>query len=218
MKNTPANTHARLQNSTIHELHDGALKALDPVVLDADGKPKPWSSRARRYMVTWPNCPLSVGEFRLRLRSIDKCPVLYIACRERHRSGEPHFHAMFDMGLTAGARAPKLSSPACFDIRVPGLEPGAETVRYHPNIQAVRNVDRCWHYVCKREDPAFDEVFWDTARCNKLEDPCCSKKPGADRQSPWHTIINMETREDTERALKMLAPKEAMCNFANIKG
>lgn len=173
-------------------------------------------------MVTWPNCPLSVNEFRHRLRSIDKYPALYIACRERHQNGVPHFHAMFDMGLTAGARAPKLSSPKCFDILVPAdpptLGPQAEPVRYHPNIQAVRNVDRCWHYVCKRKNPEFDEVFWDTARCNKLEDPCSSKKPGADKQSPWHTIINMETREDTERALKMLAPKEAMCNFANIKG
>lgn len=119
---------------------------------------------------------------------------------------------MFDMGLTAGARTPKSPPPKCFDIL------GEEGVRYHPNIQAVRNVDCCWHYICKRENPKFDEVFWDTVRYNKLEDPCSSKKPSVDKQSPWHTIINMETREDTERALKMLAPKEAMCNFSNIKG
>lgn len=129
-------------------------------------------------MVTWPNCPLPVNEFRHRLRTIDKYPALYIACREKHQNGTPNFHAMFDMGLTAGARASKLSSPKCFDIL------GADGIRYHPNIQAVRNVDRCCHYICKRENPEFDEVFWDTARYNKLKDPRASKKPSADKQSP----------------------------------
>lgn len=92
---------------------------------------------SKRIALTYPQCTLSEQEAIQALR--ERHPNLSYCCfvKESHASGEPHLH-----GLAVYSSGFRTSSQSEFDIG-----------EFHPNIQAVKNLNAWQKYLCKENKP-----------------------------------------------------------------
>lgn len=164
----------------------------------------------RRYLfLTYPQCNIDKDKF---LRLISECNYKfdrYIACREFHDDGTPHFHIVGDLGLNESKNAPQISNHKAFDIG--GKNRGrADEPTWHPNIQPVISLDKSWHYINKLEKPG-EEVF------GNMSDPCLKNSAGMHKHNPYHSIIEAECTEEFMKAMKIHDPRALYANWSNVK-
>jgi hypothetical protein len=193
---------------------------MEPV-LDKDGNPKlnrDGSPRMRkkknsfnfnrRYIfLTYSKCDLEKDQFLSLIAELNNKFERYIACREFHDDGTPHFHLLGDFGLDDKKNPPHIRRHDAFDIG--GTRYGrAEFPKFHPNIAPVMKRDAAWHYVNKLEKPA-ETVFGD------FQDPCKAAQ-GITSNTFFHTAIdNAKSATDYLEAISEVIPHRVTNSWNN---
>lgn len=129
------------------EENDAVLTVLPDV--KGDRKRKSFRLQAKRVFLTYSDCQdLEMEDVVLFLTGSVNPVSLYFVGQEEHRSGARHYHCYVEYKKKIHTRDPNY-----FDILVKG-------VRYHPNVQAVKNKSKCIEYVTKggnfRSSRSFD--------------------------------------------------------------
>lgn len=155
-----------------------------------NGNSSEFRLRAKRILLTYSQVGEQWDHSHV-ARLIGRLGARGVVCREMHRDGGVHYHALLFFDTTYHTR-----DVTAFDAG------GA-----HPNIKPIRWTPRkAYDYVCKDGDPVF---------CNITDDDIDG--PGKDQRSAWSDIIASPDRTAFFEAIRSLDPRTLVCSFTSIE-